>query len=392
MVRTSIVWSDELVGYDFGAGHPMAPVRLMLTVELLRAMGVFDLPDVEVRPAPVAEDRDLHRVHTSDYVEAVRAAGEDGVAAEEIGLGTPDNPLFAEVHTASARIVGSTLTAARAVWEEAPGRAFSLAGGLHHAMAAKASGFCVYNDVAAAIAWLLEAGAARIAYVDHDAHHGDGVERAFWDDPRVLTVSVHQHPGTLFPGTGYPHDVGGSSARGSAVNVALPAGTSDADWLRAVEAVAAPLVEHHRPDVLVTQHGCDCHGNDPLTELEVSIDAQRRAALLMSELADAHAGGRWLATGGGGYDVVGVVPRVWTHLAAVVAGHPIDPETPIPEAWRRAVLEVANVDVPATMSDGGTSEFARFADGYNPDDPVDRAIMATRQAVFPWHGLDPMPD
>ncbi|MFC7407027.1 acetoin utilization protein AcuC [Georgenia alba] len=394
MSTAVIVWSDELVAYDFGSGHPMAPVRLVLTVEMLRAMGVLDLPGVEVRAAGPAPDSELLRVHTPEYVAAVRDLEQGGTVADgDFGLGTPDNPAFPQVHSASARVVGATLEGARSVWQADGGtRAFSLAGGLHHAMPARASGFCVYNDVAIAISWLLEAGARRVAYVDLDAHHGDGVERAFWDDDRVLTVSVHQHPHTLFPGTGYPQDVGASSARGAAANVALPAGTSDAGWLRAVEAVALPLVRAHAPDVLVTQHGCDSHGRDPLTELEVSVDAQRRAALLMSDLADAEAGGRWLATGGGGYDVVNVVPRAWTHLAAVVAGAPIDPQAPVPAAWQRLVTESADVAVPATMSDGGASDFARFADGYNPDDAVDRAIMATRQAVFPWHGLDPVLD
>ena len=392
MARTVLVWSDELVGYDFGAGHPMAPARLVLTVELMRELGVLDADDLEVLGAPVAEDADLLRIHTADYVAAVRDAEGDGQARESIGLGTVDNPVFPHVHTASARVAGATLRAARSVWQATgPARALSLAGGLHHAMADRASGFCVYNDVAIAIAWLVEAG-ARVAYVDLDAHHGDGVERAFFDDDRVLTISVHQHPGTLFPGTGYPQDIGAGTARGGAANVALPAGTSDADWLRAVDAVARPLVRHHAPDVLVTQHGCDSHGNDPLTELEVSVDAQRRAAILMAELADDHAGGRWLATGGGGYDVVGVVPRAWAHLAAVLTGRLIDPATEVPQTWQRRVTQLADLRPPSTMSDGGVGDFTPFTDGYNPDDAVDRAIMATRQAVFPWHGLDAVLD
>ncbi|MHB1065148.1 MAG: acetoin utilization protein AcuC [Georgenia sp.] len=384
-----LVWSDDLVSYDFGAGHPMAPVRLQLTRRLLADLGVLD--GLPVVPAPVATDEDLLRIHTPELVAAVKAAQRDGRANPTHGLGDADNPVFGQLHTASARIVGSTLTAAQAVWEGTAARAVSLAGGMHHAMANRASGFCVYNDLAVAIAWLVDQG-AHVAYVDLDAHHGDGVERAFWDDDRVLTISIHQHPGSLFPGTGYPQDVGAQSARGYAANVALPIGTADAAWLRAVEAVVAPLVAAHAPDILVSQHGCDCHGADPLAQLDVSVDAQRAAVLMLESLVEEHAGGRWVASGGGGYEVIGTVPRAWSHLVAAVAGRAIDPSTPVPEPWREWVHELTDATPPRTMSDGRDGAFARFSDGFNPDDEVDRAIMATRRAVFPWHGLDPMMD
>jgi acetoin utilization protein AcuC len=165
-------------------------------------------------------------------------------------------------------------------------------------MARNASGFCVYNDPAIAIAWLLGQGAERIAYVDVDAHHGDGVEAAFWDDPRVLTIGLHEHPDTLFPGTGRPGDIGGPNAGGSTVNVALPAFTRDAGWLRAFHAVVPPLLREFRPQILISQHGCDSHRADPLTNLELSIDAQRAAHAAIHRLAHEVADGRWLLTGG----------------------------------------------------------------------------------------------
>ena len=191
------------------------------------------------------------------------------------GLGTEDDPVFRGMHEAAAMVTGATLAAARAVWTSAAQHGASIAGGLHHAMAGNASGFCVYNDPAIAIAWLLGQGAERIAYVDVDAHHGDGVERAFWNDPRVLTIGLHEHPETLFPGTGYASDTGGPDAEGSAVNVALPALTGDAGWLRAFHAVVPPLLRQFRPQILVSQHGCDSHRDDPLTNLELT---HRRAA------------------------------------------------------------------------------------------------------------------
>ena len=274
-----VAWDDRLAGYDFGAGHPMPPVRLELTIELARAFGLFAAAGVSVeRPAP-ATDAELGLAHIQPYIAAVRRAGspQPGASAREFGLGTTDNPVFAGMHDASALIVGATLAAARAVWTGTAQHGASIAGGLHHAMPASASGFCVYNDPAIAISWLLAAGAERVAYVDIDVHHADGVQAAFYGSARVLTISLHEHPATAFPGTGLPSETGGPGARGSAVNVALPAGTGDAGWLRAFDAVVPPLLRAFRPQILVSQHGCDSHWLDPMAGLRLSIDAQRVA-------------------------------------------------------------------------------------------------------------------
>ena len=305
------------------------------------------------------------------------------------GLGTEDNPVFPGMHEASALVTGATLAAARAVWSSSAQHGASIAGGMHHAMAAHASGFGVYNDVAVAIAWLLGHGAERIAYVDIDAHHGDGVQAAFYADPRVLTISLHQHPADMFPFTGLPGEAGAPGAEGSAVNVALPAGTGDAGWLRAFHAIVPPLLRRFRPQILVSQHGADTHRLDPLAHLEVSIDAQRAAHAAIHALAHEAAGGRWLFTGGGGYDLVRVVPRTWTHLLAEAAGQPIDPAAPTPAAWRDYVARRTCLPAPGYMTEGTPAGFAPFESGYDPGDPVDRAIMATRTEVFPLHGLTP---
>jgi acetoin utilization protein AcuC len=232
------------------------------------------------------------------------------------------------MHEASALVAGATLAAARAVWSGETSHAANIAGGLHHAMRRSASGFCVYNDPAIAIKWMLAQGAERIAYVDVDVHHGDGVQAAFYDDPRVLTISLHEHPATLFPGTGLASEIGSGQGRGYAVNVALPAFTGDAGWLRAFDAVVPPLLRAFKPEVLVSQHGCDSHRLDPLANLELSVDGQRRAQLMVHDLAHEVAGGKWLLTGGGGYQLVQVVPRSWTHLLAVASGDPLDPALP----------------------------------------------------------------
>jgi acetoin utilization protein AcuC len=247
----------------------------------------------------------------------------------------------------------------------------------------------VYNDPAIAIAWLLRQGAERVAYVDVDAHHGDGVQAAFWDDPRVLTISLHEDPATLFPGTGLPSETGGPAAEGSAVNVALPAGTRDAGWLRAFHAVVPPLLRDFKPQILVSQHGCDTHWSDPLANLELTIDAQRAAHAAIHALAHEVCGGRWLLTGGGGYQHVQVVPRSWAHLLAEAAGSPIDPESPTPGLWREYVDIVTSQPSPERMTEDGGAGYYAFESGYDPAEPVDRAIMATRKAVFPPHGLMP---
>ncbi|MFE6234165.1 acetoin utilization protein AcuC [Cellulosimicrobium sp. NPDC057862] len=383
-----VVWSPELLGYDFGHGHPMAPARLDLTMSLVRALGLLggDAAPTVLRPEPASDDV-LELVHDPEYVAAVRAASEHGTPDPARGLGTEDDPVFPGMHEAAARIVAGSYETAGEIAAGRVGHAVNVAGGMHHAKAGAASGFCVYNDAAVAIRRLLDDGVARVAYVDLDAHHGDGVEEAFWDDPRVLTVSVHQSGATLFPGTGHPTDVGGAGAEGTAVNVALPRRTDGARWLRAVDAVVPPVLRAFRPEVLVTQHGCDAHGEDPLSDLDVSVDAQRTALGWVHDLAHELTGGRWLALGGGGYAIARVVPLVWSAVVGEVVHRPVAPGEPLPEEWRARVAEVAGFDAPLAF--GPPVDVRRWSGGYDPDDDVDRAVAATRRAVFPLLGLDP---
>jgi acetoin utilization protein AcuC len=388
--ETRVVWGEDLLEYNFGPHHPMSPTRLDLTARLCRGLGLFDLPRVSVVEPYVASDDELATVHTREYIEAVRRVSAHPEEPEpERGLGTEDDPAFAGMHEASARIVGASLLAADAILAGSAVHAVNFAGGMHHAAADRGSGFCIYNDAAAAIQRLLDGGVARVVYLDVDAHHGDGTERIFWDDPRVMTVSLHESGLTLFPGTGFPTEVGGPGAEGTAVNVALPAGTRDAGWLRAFHAVVPPLVEAFRPEVIVSQHGCDAHHLDPLTNLRVTVDAQRELALSVSSLARRHCGGRWIATGGGGYEVVQAVPRVWAHLVGIAAGHPIPLRTPTPQPWRDYVRERYGKDAPELMGEYADTWWRSWEIGFNPNDPVDRAVMATRKEVFPLHGLDP---
>jgi acetoin utilization protein AcuC len=394
-----VSWEEKLANYDFGPHHPLAPIRVKLTIELSTAFGVFSADEVSLQAAPPATEPELELVHDPGYIDTVRYAGalptDASGARPDItrllshGLGTADDPVFAGMHEASALVAGATLAAARAVHSGAAVHGASIAGGLHHAMRANASGFCVYNDPAIAIAWLLRQGVERIAYVDIDVHHGDGVQAAFWNDQRVLTISLHEHPATLFPGTGLPTETGGPDADGSAVNVALPAGTRDAGWLRALDAVVPPLLRQFQPQILVSQHGCDTHWSDPLANLEVTIDAQRTAHAMIHRLAHEVCDGRWLLMGGGGYQLVQVVPRSWTHLLAEAAGRPIDPASPTPQLWREYVRATAAQTAPDRMTEDASGQFPRFELGVDPGEPVDQAILATQNAVFPSHGLLP---
>ncbi|MCW2858225.1 MAG: histone deacetylase superfamily [Marmoricola sp.] len=385
-----VVYDESLTCYDFGPAHPMNPVRVDLTMQLTRSLGLIDGDGLSAVAAPDASDEDLLLVHDPALIEAVRRAGADpSIHDPRFGLGTDDNPTFRDMHQAARHVVGASLEAARRVWNGQAIHAANIAGGLHHAMPDAVSGFCVYNDVAVAIRWLLANGAHRVAYVDVDVHHGDGVQKIFWDDPRVLTISLHETGEMLFPGTGFPAETGGPEAIGTSVNVALPPGTADAGWLRAFHAVVPAVVRGFAPDILITQHGCDSHRLDPLAHLMLSVEGQRASYLALHDLAHEVCGGRWVATGGGGYAVVDVVPRSWTHLLAIVGGAPLDPVTETPAEWHEAVSERLGVRAPGSMGDGAQVSYRDFDDGMDPDSWLDRAISATRSAVFPEHGLDP---
>ncbi|MCC3312185.1 acetoin utilization protein AcuC [Nocardia africana] len=400
----AVVWTDRFLDYTWTPEHPMKPARLRFTMALARSLGLLD--GIETLAPGPAGDGELLRIHTAAYLDAVRHAvpalpGAIPPAAPPHGLGSMDNPVFPHMHEAASVIVGGTLAAAGEIAAGRTRRAVSIGGGMHHAMPDAASGFCVYNDVAVAISWLLDNGFDRIAYVDVDVHHGDGVQRAFYDDPRVLTISLHQHPATLWPNTGWPEEIGAGSAEGTAINLAVLPGTRDAQWLRGFHAVVPGALAAFRPQLVVSQCGVDSHREDPLADLELTVDGQRAAFRAMRELADRYAEGRWLAVGGGGYGVVRVVPRAWTHLLAIALDREIDPGTVIPEDWRELVRAYApTVPAPTTMGDGGDTTYTPWEGPGGAidtgDATVDRAqraidtsVLATRRATYGLLGLDP---
>jgi acetoin utilization protein AcuC len=328
-----VVVEDIAKAYDFGADHPLRPERVLITYDHIRALGLTVSSSVTEIPSRSATDEEVLAVHDDDFVRTVKGidSGElAGYVGLEFGLGTPDDPIFAGMHEASAAVAGASIVAAEAVATGRVEHAFNPAGGLHHARRREASGFCIYNDPAAAIAKVLQIHPGwRVLYLDVDVHHGDGVQWIFYEDPRVLTVSLHESGRYLYPGTGFEEEVGVDDARGSSVNVPLPPYTGDDDYLWALERVLPTVAGAFRPDLIVTQLGGDTHHGDPLAHLALTMRAYPTMARLIHDVARDHCQNRWVATGGGGYQAETVVPRIWTiHFAEMC-----DSAGSIPREW-----------------------------------------------------------
>jgi acetoin utilization protein AcuC len=352
LIRTALIWDDALARYHFTAGHPLDPRRLELTVELIRELGLLDDVERAVVAPRVATDDELLAAHSPDFVEMVRRASGGTAPAAAMGvfgLGSADVPVVPGMHDAAAHVVGATLTAAELVMAGTVQRAFSIAGGLHHARHAEAAGFCVYNDLAVAIRMLQRRHAARVMYIDIDAHHGDGVQWIFYDDPEVLTVSFHESGAFLFPGTGFIDEMGEGDGYGYSVNVPFDPHTDDASFLESAARLLPRMAAAFGPDVIVLQAGCDAHVLDPLTHLRCTTGVFPELVALIGRVADEHCGGRIIATGGGGYAVHTVVPRAWALVWAALCG--IDAGDAVPEDWRARVSAEAGAPVPATLRD-----------------------------------------
>lgn len=350
-MTTGLIWSDDELRYDFGPEHPLKPIRVLLTVQLIRACGLTEAERVLVLPRDDYTTDDVLGLHGAAYVEAVmqQSRAPTTTGAMEFGLGFGDNPTFAGMHEASLEVCGASVAAARAVWTGVAAHAFNPAGGLHHAMREYASGFCIYNDPAAAIDWLLAHGARRIAYIDVDTHHGDGVQAYYYADPRVLTISLHESGRYLFPGTGFENEIGVGDGRGSALNLPLEPETPGSVWLEAFDAVVPGALDAFDPEVVVTQLGCDTHVTDPLAHLALTTDDYVSIAQRLHRLVHEQAEGRWVALGGGGYQVARVVPRAWTIYFAELTGQELPPE--LPGSWLEEVEEATGIRPPSLFLD-----------------------------------------
>jgi acetoin utilization protein AcuC len=379
--RAGLVDCPDVAIYDHGPQHPLRPERVLLTWALIRAYGIDRRDGVETIPCRAASEQEVELVHSPAYVDATRRAGEGASGPwDDFGYGPGDNPIFPRMHDAASLVCGASIEAAAAVMGRRVAHAFNAAGGLHHAMRARASGFCVYDDPAVAIAWMLQAGAERVAYVDLDVHHGDGPQAIFYSEPRVLTISLHESGAYLFPGTGFVAERGTGPGDGTSVNLPLPPGTGDDAWLRALTQVVPPIVRAFAPTVLVTQLGCDTHATDPLAHLQLTTRAYRRAARIVHELAHEAAGGRWVATGGGGYQWARVVPRAWTIAFAEMAGADLSDD--LPADWVAQAEDLSGGVVPLTLSEPAVT--AAPVDG-----AVEEMLDLVRRSSFPRFGLGP---
>lgn len=361
---TALAYTPALDSYDFGPGHPLRPERVSLAVSLLSAYGLVSSPDHRatygLRPLPVepADPADLLRVHDSSYVEAVmRASAYPGAPAGH-GIGPGDTPAFRGMHEAAALVAGGSCAGMRSLLAGDAHRVLAPAGGLHHAHRDRAAGFCVYNDAAAAIALALAHNSRiRIAYIDIDAHHGDGVQETFYAEPRALTVSIHEDGRYLYPGTGSYRERGEGPGAGTALNIPLPPYATPECYLLAFDRVVAPAVRAFAPDVLVTQNGADAHWSDPLTTLGMTIPGYESLFARLVTLAEEVTHGRMLALGGGGYSWQTVVPRAWALLGASLLGVTLPDE--LPHAWRERV-RLYRAEPPDSLRDDAAPPFDRY--------------------------------
>ena len=359
--RARIIFDSAELNYNFGAYHPLQPARVVALMDLLEKSGLWhgdnEATRLPLRPATVEE---LGLIHTQDYIAAVQLlskpeekhlgmsetplpeSGERARLALKYGFGDGDTPALPRMHEVSADIAGGSLAALSAVMglpeggafdseNERPLHVFHPAGGLHHAWAERASGFCVYNDISVAIAHVLRATEAKVLYIDFDAHHGDGVQRSFYDEPRVMTISLHETGRYLFPGTGDILELGNGLGRGYSVNIPLEPFTEDDSYIAAIDSLLLPLVTSFAPDVIISQHGCDTHAWDPLTHLNLSIRGIQAQVKLTHKLVHTYCNGRWVALGGGGYDLYRVVPRAWSIVWAEMSDQPLP--WALPQEW-----------------------------------------------------------
>jgi acetoin utilization protein AcuC len=381
-MRGKIVYpySDALLGYEFKKDHPLKPDRLKLTHLLSEELELLDKVKL-VEPTHASRD-ELELFHSPEFIDAVEDSGTNNIPHPRFGLGTSDNPIFPQIHDTGARYVGATLDGMRAIMDGAS-NAFCISGGLHHAHQSQASGFCIYNDVVIAIKILQKKRDAKVLYFDFDAHHGDGVQNAFYQSKDVMTISVHQTGKTLFPGTGFVYETGGSEGVGYSVNIPVIPGAGTPELIRVFKEVVVPLFESFKPDLLVTQLGVDGHFLDPLAHLTYTSHGFETVLHKLKDMSSKMCEIGWLAVGGGGYHPVNVA-RLWTLFLAVM----LDEKVPkkVPERFREISSYMGYKDIPEMMRDEEEIVqlyFSREEVSLN----LDRALRRVKELIFPYHGL-----
>ena len=386
MDRAALIWHPGLAAYDLGDSHPLNPLRLGLTVELMEAYGLLE-PGVVIEPASATEN-ELLLVHSSGYIEAVRHASDWNTDFRPMmGLGTEDNPVYPGMHDIAALTCGASIAAIDEVVSARRLRTFSIAGGMHHAHRSRAAGFSVYNDAAVGIQVARQKRPdLKVLYIDIDAHNGDGVKEAFDASADVLTISIHESGLFAFPGTGFPGEIGHDAGEGFSVNVPLPMFATDECFRLAFDQVVVPLAEAFQPDIVVAQLGVDAQHLDPQTDLGLTLPGYRSLVSSIIDVADEMCGGRLAAVGGGGYHIVEVVPLAWTWVLAELRGERLSDE--LPEAWRHHVRSRLGCEPPSSLGAGDRL--------VTPPELAETTLAQTKQtiaevraAVFRRHGLTP---
>ena len=369
--QVALIWDPRLADYDLGPAHPLNPLRLVLTVELMEAFGLL-APDVVIAPREATEG-ELRLVHSSGYIESVRHAGDwASDFRPSMGLGTEDNPIYPGMHEIAALTCGGSIQGIEEVLSGRRTRAFSIAGGMHHAHRSRAAGFSIYNDAAVGIAAARETRPdLKVLYVDIDAHHGDGVQEAFAGSAEVLTISVHESGLHAFPGTGFPGEIGYGAGMGYSANVPLPSHATDACFALAFTDVIAPLARAFGPDIIVSQLGVDAHYSDPQTDLGLTLPGYHALVRGIIALADELCGGRLVALGGGGYHIAQVVPLAWTWVLAELGGIRVGDE--VPESWRAMVRSRLDCEPPVSMGERDSFDL--------PPEASERVLAATAERV-----------
>lgn len=340
------VYSPEQLAYKFSDEHPFNHKRISLTYDLLSKLDAISPTDIV--PPRMASDEELALIHDKAFIDAVKAAGKGKLSigvANNYGIGTEDTPIFENMHEAAALLVGGTLTAVDLVMENKAAHAMNLSGGLHHGFRGKASGFCIYNDSSIAIEYMKRKYGARVLYVDTDAHHGDGVQWAFYDDKDVCTLSIHETGRYLFPGTGNVTEKGQGEGFGYSINLPVDAFTEDESFLELYETALREVIAFFKPDVILTQNGADAHYYDPLTHLCSTIKTFKRIPTLAHQLAHEYCDGRWIAVGGGGYDIWRVVPRAWSYIWLEMTNQMNLAKGKLPQEW----LDQWNKEAPVPL-------------------------------------------
>jgi acetoin utilization protein AcuC len=374
-MKTAFIYTDAYLDYDYGPTHPLRIARLQASYELIRAYGLVDLPSAQFMPTRKGDEESLALFHSKDYLDVLKEANEGHFRgnASRYGLGPGDNPIFPGLYDWSLWITGATLQAVEFVANGEGEIAFNIAGGLHHAMRSKASGFCYINDPVIGILRLLDRG-MRVVYIDIDAHHGDGVQTAFYETDQVLTISLHETGCTLFPGSGFEYEIGEGKGKGFSVNVPLPPYTDDELYLWAFEEIVPPLVRAFQPNVVVTQLGVDTFFNDPLTNLHLTILGYEKVIRRMKSLVQ-----RWVALGGGGYDISNVA-RAWTLTWAVMNG--IELKEELPDAYLEKASKWGTLERKLRELSGWTG----YRDRSEIRKETDRVVKCIKETVFPIVG------